>query len=334
MSDKLLFNIKDITVKYGKKTIIDDLNLEINEHEFVAILGPNGCGKSTLIKTLVRVHEPSVGNVYFKGRPIYYENHGFKKVDEVIKDLFNFKKDDPNKKYNSKELGLEIAYVPQLTQFPTQTSVYEFVKMGRFPHTNILGINLDYKKEDAIIKEALNQMGILDLKDKMIDELSGGQKQKTLIAMALAQQTDTIILDEPTNHLDIKAQLEILSLLHKLHHRLHKSIIIVIHDINSGLKYASKVCLMNQGKILAYDKPEVVATAENLMTAFGVETTISLENGKIKISEFKLPDQVLEIEEEDAHKPLTKEELSENNLLIVDHLDDKEKEELMHPEQN
>lgn len=288
MNDKnKLFEIKNLSVKYGKKFIIDGLTMDIDENEFLAIIGPNGSGKSTLVKTLVRVNEPIKGNVYFKGRPIYYdEKNFFKKFLEILRDL---KKGYQPKKYRSKELGLQIAYVPQLTEFPIQTTVHEFVKMGRFPHTNALGINLNIEKEKMIINEALEQMGILDLKDKMIDELSGGQKQKTLIAMALAQQTDTIILDEPTNHLDIHAQLEIMALLHKLYHKLKKTIIIVIHDINSGLKYASKVCVIKDGKVYAHDTPTNVADKNVFLEVFKINTTIEFVDGIKRITEFKLP---------------------------------------------
>lgn len=317
---EVLFSIDHLSFAYNKKRkIIDDLNLEFYQHEFVAILGPNGCGKSTLIKSLVRINLPQCGHIFFNNKLIYAPNvleleskllwwkikhKWFKKpLNEEYDSLMWFKK---HKKeygvYQPKKLGAEISYVPQITNFPENTSIYEFVKMGRFPHTNTLGLSTDPKKEKQIIEDALNMVGIYDIRNEDINSVSGGQRQKALIAMSLAQQTETIILDEPTNHLDIKAQLEIMSLLHRLHHELNKSIILVIHDLNLGLKYASRICLMKDGNVLAYDESKKVIKPELLLEAFGVDTIINFNNDKVQIQEFNLPETetIIELHDQQA----------------------------------
>lgn len=317
---EILFSIDHLSFAYNKKKqIIDDLSLDFYKHEFVAILGPNGCGKSTLIKSLVRINLPQSGHIFFNHKLIYAPNwleletklwwwkikHQFfkKELGQEYESLMWFKK---HKKeygvYQPKKLGAEISYVPQITNFPDNTSIYEFVKMGRFPHTNALGLATDPKKEKQIIEDALNMVGIYDIRNEDINSVSGGQRQKALIAMSLAQQTETIILDEPTNHLDIKAQLEIMSLLHRLHHELNKSIILVIHDLNLGLKYASRICLMKDGKVLAYDEPKTAIKPELLLEAFGVDTIINFHNDKVQIQEFNLPqtETIIELHDQQA----------------------------------
>ena len=410
---KALFSVENISFGYSKKKILKDLSIEFMEGDFTVILGPNGCGKSTLIKSLVRINLPQTGHIQFQDKLIYAPNSfeiffksqwqnilkTFKKQDDqVIESLKWYKQNtirpsvfynidtrykqkklanlankledlklelteandsqitainqeitkinsfiDNNeiendwrfKLYHSlsntfkpknnnkiivsrpKMLAKDIAYVPQITNFPENTTIYDFVKMGRFPHSNALGFTSNFKKENAIIEDALKKVGIFEIKDEDINSVSGGQRQKALIAMSLAQQTNTIILDEPTNHLDIKAQLEIMSLLHKLHHELNKSIILVIHDINVGIKYASKTCIMKDGKILRYGRTKDVVDSEVLLDAFGVNTIIETEDGSINITEFSLPDHEildeLHIQQKwDEH--LERHENIENNL--------------------
>ena len=300
---EILFKVNNISFGYSKKKILNGLSIDIYKGDFTVVIGPNGCGKSTLIKNLVRINLPECGNILFKDKLIYSPNPFQIFVKEYFLKLFKkktsskevqslewFKK---NRKqigvYKPKNLALEISYVPQITNFPENTSIYDFVKMGRFPHSNALGFSTNPKKEQEIINDALAKVGILDIKNEDINNVSGGQRQKALIAMSLAQQTDTIILDEPTNHLDIKAQLEIMSLLHKLHHELNKSIILVIHDINVGIKNASRVCVMKDGKILRYGKTHDVIDSDVLLEAFGVNTIIETEDGSMNITEFSLP---------------------------------------------
>lgn len=324
--EKELIRVNNVYLKYNKKYILKDFNLTINEKDFFVILGANGSGKSTLIKTMVRSISPDAGNVLYKNKyinlpfkstlhlkifnlklknsinnlklKIYKKNQN--KLNDIIEDTNTNLKIIENHKFlishwkehqhiHSKKLGIELAYVPQLINFPEQTTVYEFVKLGRFPHSNLIGVNLDFEKEEKIIYDAMDKVGIRDLSNKLLNELSGGQKQKTLIAMALAQETATIILDEPTNHLDIKSQIEIMEILHELHHKFNKTIIMIIHDINFGIRYSNKIILMKDGKIVAHGKPKEIITKENILKTFGVDSTIIIDGQKIKVTDFNLP---------------------------------------------
>ncbi len=355
MNSSALFHIQNIYVKYDKKYILENFSLDINKGDFYVVLGSNGCGKSTLIKSLVRVNKLSSGCILYNNKYIdlpYKTNIKIrinntkialkfnaskvqrlsKSIDKLVHDLNNPNLSDKHQKYqtklaklneslnktnekirllnailendlfllehweehehiHSKKLSLQIAYVPQLQDFPEQTTVYDFVKLGRYPHSNALGLNFDYLKEHEIIIDALNKVGIEPLHNKYLDELSGGQKQKALIALALAQQTDTIILDEPTNHLDIKSQLEIMDLLESLHSELNKNIIIIIHDINMGIKYATNICLMKEGRIIANGTKQEVITKQNIFYAFGVDVDIyKSDDNQIEITKFWLSD--------------------------------------------
>lgn len=275
-----LFEIKNISVEFGKKTILDNISMEINKGDFLVILGENGSGKSTLIKTLNKINNPSKGNVLFKNKPLFNEE---KNIIKKVSSYFD------KKIVSQKELSLEISYVPQISDFPTETTVYEFVKMGRFPYANFLGVNLDFENEEKIIDESLERMGILNLKNKFLVDLSGGQRQKALIALSIAQDTETIILDEPTNHLDIHSQLEIYDLLTTLNKEYKKNIILVTHDLSHGIKYANKVCFIKKGKIEAFGTPKEVFTKKNVLNVFGVNAVFSEDEDSKEILNFELP---------------------------------------------
>ncbi len=191
--------------------------------------------------------------------------------------------------YSSKEYAKYVSFVPQITNFPHEVTVEEFVKMGRYPYNKILSI-FDNEHDKRIINNALENVNLLDLKDKYIDDLSGGQKQRAIIALALAQDTDTILLDEPTNHLDIKHQLEIIHLLHDLNHKLNKTIILVIHDINHGMKFSDKIAIMNQGKIVSYGPTNKIINKKIIKDVFGVDAKVELSQNKKIITDYWIDD--------------------------------------------
>lgn len=251
--------VKNVTLQYNKKSkIIENLNMGINKGEFVSIIGPNGCGKSTLLKSIARLLKPTSGNIEYNGKNIY--------------------------EFKPKEYSKLVSFVPQLTTYPSDVTVYEFVKMGRFPYSNFI---IGNEKEDKQkIDEALKHTSLTELKDKYIDELSGGQKQRALLALALAQDTETILLDEPTNHLDIKNQLEMIHLLHELNHTLKKTIILVIHDINHAMKFSDKIAIMNNGKIIGYGATNDIVNEEIIKEVFGVNASIIKSQDKKIISDY------------------------------------------------
>lgn len=311
MSNDVLFSIKNIYVKYHKNYIIKNLSLDINERDFFVILGPNGSGKSTLIKSLVRVNKLDSGYILYKDKfinlpfksTLWFKNIFFKmklknakkKNNKELIELYTNMINDTTwllnnwklySHFHSKKFGTQVAYVPQLLDFPENTTVYDFVKLGRFPHSNLLGVNYEIEKENEIIMKALKDVGLENLSNAQLSELSGGQKQKALIGLALAQETDTIILDEPTNHLDIKSQLEIMELLNHFHKEHNKTIIMIIHDINMGIKYANRTMLMKNGEIVSLGSVKDVVTKENIKLAFDVDIDILENDEGIKITEF------------------------------------------------
>lgn len=269
-----IFKLTNVSLGYNKHTkIIDNINLEIKKGEFVSIIGPNASGKSTIIKALTKLIKPLDGVIEYSGKNIY--------------------------DYKSKDFSKKIAYVPQITEFPDDITVYDFVSMGRYPHNSFFYSN--EKKNKEIINLALEQVNLKNMSFNYLNELSGGQKQRALIALALAQDTETIVLDEPTNHLDIKYQLEIIHLLHDLNHTQNKTIILVIHDINHGIKFANKVIIVNEGKIYKADYPNKVISVNSIKHVFGVNAKIGLSNGKKIIFDYWI-DSLKQLESYDKKK--------------------------------
>lgn len=313
MQDNNLFSINNIYVKYKKNYILKNLSLNIQEGDFFVILGPNGSGKSTLIKSLVRVNKLEAGYILYKNNYInlplkstlFFKkiiiklklNHAIKKNNEDKIQLYKgmleqieflIKNWNKYKHFHSKRFGTHVSYVPQLSEFPTNTTVYDFVKLGRFPHSNMLGINFDIEKENEIIIKALEDVGIKEYANTQLTELSGGQRQKALIALSLAQETNTIILDEPTNHLDIKSQLEIMELLNHFHKEHNKTIIMIIHDIAMGIKVANNICFIKDGKILTYGNKHEVVNKNIIGECFGIDSKICINGENIEVKDFVL----------------------------------------------
>lgn len=292
-----IFEINNLTLEYQKnKPIVKDINITINEGEFISIIGPNGCGKTTLIKSLSKILDYPKS---FKEKLMCYSLRtnfirkllSHKKIEEFEKQLNQkeeikktngkiFFKGKDLYSYNSKEYAKMVSYVPQIVDFPNEITVYDFVKMGRYPYSNIT--NFSNKENKEAVDKALELVNLKDFKDKYLGELSGGQRQRALIALSLAQDTKIIILDEPTNHLDIRYQLEIIHLLHDLNHNHNKTIILVIHDINHAMKFSDKIIVMNNGEICYYDEVNKIVNKKIIKEIFGVNAEI-IESEKRKI---------------------------------------------------
>ena len=259
--EKIVF--KNVCLGYTRDiNVVDDASFSIKKGDFVSIIGVNGSGKSTLLFAFFSMVNQNSGEIFYDGL-----------------DLKSFSKKDISKK---------IAFVPQLSTFPEDVTLWEFVQLGRHPYNSLFFSN---KKDDEIkIRYALDSVGLSNLENKDIDELSGGQKQRALIALAIAQDTETIVLDEPTNHLDIKAQLEIMHLLHDLNHKMNKTIIIVIHDINHGLKFSDKVIVMKDGKVALDGKTNDIITEKSIEEIFGVIPKIIKSHNKKIIYDYWIKD--------------------------------------------
>src|SRR5699024_3912254 len=195
---------KNLNISYGNLDIVKDLNLDIPKGKITTIIGSNGCGKSTILKTIARIIQPKSGDIF---------------VNNI-----NIKDQSP------KELAKAVAVLPQSPQAPSGLTVEELIAYGRFPHEK--GFGKMRKEDNDIVTWALQSTGIEEIRDRPIEALSGGQSQRAWIAMALAQQTDILILDEPTTYLDLAHQLEILKLLEELNRKQGTTIVMVIHELN------------------------------------------------------------------------------------------------------
>lgn len=237
---------KNLNISYGNIDIVKDLNLEIPKGKITTIIGPNGCGKSTILKTIARIIKPKSGDIYVNNKNI--------------------------KEQNPKDLAKMMAVLPQSPQAPSGLTVEELIAYGRFPHQKGFG---RLKKEDNdIVTWALKSTGIEEFRDRPIQALSGGQRQRAWIAMALAQQTDILILDEPTTYLDLAHQLEVLKLLEELNKKQGTTIVMVIHELNNAARFADHMIGVKKGKVVCEGSSYEVMTKENLRELFNIDAEI------------------------------------------------------------
>ncbi len=268
-----ILEFKNVSVGYDKKNnIVNDFSTNIEKGSFVSILGQNGSGKSTILKSIFGLADVNQGEIIYDGIRV---NKLFKSEKDSKKEI---------KVYKKKELAQKVAFVPQIASFPTDITVKEFVEMGRFPYGSLFTRNKTL--DDEIVIQSLKDVDLLEYKDHYICELSGGQQQRALIALALSQETETIVLDEPTNHLDIKMQLEIMYKLHELNHKTNKTIIVVVHDINHGLRFSDKVIIMKDGKKLIEGKTNDIINEKNIEQAFGVKPKLMNSDGQKLIYDY------------------------------------------------
>jgi iron complex transport system ATP-binding protein len=241
-----IFDIKNAEFSYnGKKSVFRNVNISLERGDVLCILGPNGTGKSTLIKCMNSLLKLKNGEIILKDRNIH--------------------------SINKTELAKIIGYIPQSNGSTFAYSVLDVVLMGRAPHlslTSVPGKN-DYK----IAEEALESLGILFLKDKAYTEISGGERQLVLMARAIAQQPEILLLDEPTSHLDFGNQIRTLKIINELSKR-GLSVIMTSHFPDHAFLSSNKVAIMNQGTIMEIGEPETVVTEENMKQAYGIDVKI------------------------------------------------------------
>jgi len=235
-----------LTVGYGGAPVVRDLDLAIPDGQVTTVIGPNGCGKSTMLRTMARLLTPSSGTVVLDGEPIT--------------------------SIPTREIATRLALLPQSPIAPDGLLVRDLVGRGRHPHQRWFR---QWSREDErIVAAALEMTDVADLADRPLDQLSGGQRQRAWIAMTLAQDTDLMLLDEPTTFLDLAHQVEVLDLVARLNRERGRTVALVLHDLNLAARYSDLIVVMKDGVIVERGTPAEVFTTTMLRSVFGLEADI------------------------------------------------------------
>ena len=247
-----------VTVTLSRKDIVKQVSVQVADGQFVGLLGPNGSGKTTLLKSIYRVLKPSAGIVTLDGTDIREMSY----------------------RESSKRMGV----VSQFTNMSFDFTVEEIVLMGRAPHKK--AFSQDTEEDYLIAAEALRKVDMLDFRDRMFMTLSGGEKQRILLARTLAQQVDILILDEPTNHLDIKYQIQIMDVVKAL----GKRVLSAVHDLNLTLMYCSYVYVLKNGRIVAHGPTEEVITKDLIRDVYEVDCEVERDSrsGKMRVTFYSM----------------------------------------------
>ena len=238
--------IQNISLNYGQNSVIKELSFQMYTGELLGLVGPNGCGKTSIIKSLSRVFTPTSGRILLGG----------KDMQRIVRN----------------ELARLIGVVPQNPSLPETFTVFEVVILGRNPHMGLL--SGETARDIAIVWQAMERTGITHLAKRRIGELSGGEKQRVTIARVLAQEPQVILMDEPTANLDIAQQMDILDLITGMCHEKNTASLIAIHDLNIAAQYCSRIIMLKDGELYAGGTPSEVITADNVREVFGADTTI------------------------------------------------------------
>jgi len=240
--------LENFSTGYKNKIIIDSINLSINSGEWLGIIGANGSGKSTLIKGICRIIKPQKGKVFLRG-----------------KDINNL---------SNKSISQQISFLPQGINSNLSISVSDLVALGRSPYKNFWDFDLT-KNDKSIIEESLKLVEILELKDCLLSEISGGQRQRAFLALALAQETEIIVLDEPTNYLDINHQIKFLQILKDLQLKKNLTIITVLHDLNLCARFSDQIAALKDGLLIEVGDPKDILNKNIIKNIFDINVLIS-----------------------------------------------------------
>ncbi|MEV5753983.1 ABC transporter ATP-binding protein [Actinoallomurus sp. NPDC052308] len=237
---------QDLTLAYEDRIVVDGLDLEIPDGQVTVIVGPNACGKSTLLRALGRLLKPRRGTVLLDGAELA--------------------------RVSRKQIARTVGVLPQSPTPPDGITVADLVARGRQPHQKWWQ---QWSEDDErATAEALERTATADLAERPVEELSGGQRQRAWIAMALAQDTDLLLLDEPTTYLDIAHQVEVLDLIRQLNHERGRTVVAVLHDLNQAARYADHIVAMKAGRVIAQGPPRDVVTADLVREVFGLTSVV------------------------------------------------------------
>jgi len=235
-----IIEVKELFFGYDESPVLNGINFNIEKGMFVSIIGPNGSGKTTLLKIISSVFSPLSGSVLLKGKDI--------------------------RKYRKRDIAKIMAFVPQQLNMEFEFTVLDIVLMGRSPY--LTPFQTESKKDMDIAMDAMSMTNTLHLKDKRITEISGGERQRAIIACALAQTPEVLLLDEPISNLDIQHQLDVMGILKKLNKQNNMTVVTVLHDLNMAAEYSDAVMLLKDGKLLQWGHPSKVITKENIKNAY------------------------------------------------------------------
>jgi iron complex transport system ATP-binding protein len=254
-----VMDIKKLYSGYGKEHILKGIDIGIEEGELVGIIGPNGSGKTTLLRTMTGILKTGKGSVFIQ--------------------------DNKLSSFTAKEVARKIAVVTQNIE-PVMITVAEYVLMGRLPYYG--KFQFFEKKQDLELSEKYMKLtDVFPFKDKLMSEISGGERQRAQVARALVQQPLILLLDEPTSHLDITHQVKILDLVKKLNRDLNLTVVMVIHDLNMAAEYCSKLVMLKQGRVFTENSPDQVLTYKNIEDVY--ETLVIVEKNPLTGKPFVIP---------------------------------------------
>ena len=249
-----IINIEKLNYSYGKKEVLKELSLNIDENKLTGIIGPNGCGKSTLAKNIIK---------YINGK---FES--FKIMDTDIRELTH------------KKIAQLISYIPQKSIIIPNISVFDYVLLGRFPLLKNSWDNYT-KKDYEIVENNINLLNIKELRDRNIETLSGGELQKALLARALAQEAKILLLDEPTSALDLNNAVEFMKILKNISMKKEISVIIIIHDLNLASLFCDSLIILKDGRFIEKGSPKEVINEENIKSVYNLDCKVCYnENDK------------------------------------------------------
>jgi iron complex transport system ATP-binding protein len=243
-----MFNLRldDVSLGYGKQTVLHNISLETKPGQMLGIIGPNGSGKSTLIRGITRLIQPSSGQIFLDGHDIA--------------------------SMNRHDLARLMSVVPQNPVLPQLFTALEVVLMGRTPHLGLL--RYEGERDLAIVQKAMEATRTLAFAERRVGELSGGERQRLTIARALAQEPKIILMDEPTANLDINYQVETLDLARQLCREQGLIVLVTLHDLNLASQYCDRLIMLSEGRIYCHGTPKVVINAQTIKEVYGAEVYV------------------------------------------------------------
>ncbi|UOQ87567.1 iron ABC transporter ATP-binding protein [Gracilibacillus salinarum] len=244
-----MIKIKELTKRYGKKNVVEDVSVTIEPGTITSFIGPNGAGKSTLLSMVSRLLEADSG--------------------EVLLDQGNVQK------WKSNEFAKRVSILKQSNHTNVRLTVRELISFGRYPYSK----GRLTENDQEYVEQAMDYMNLHALQDQFIDELSGGQRQRAFIAMVIAQDTDYILLDEPLNNLDMKHSVQIMKILRRLVNELGKTVVIVLHDINFASVYSDRIVALKDGKLVKNGPTNDIINSEALRDIYDMDIPVQEQNG-------------------------------------------------------